>query len=41
VAEELRAVDAEVHLAEPAETAARRGNKKRVKDRSRRRPPSA
>jgi transposase len=31
VAEELRAVGAEVHLAEPAETAARRGNKKRAK----------
>jgi hypothetical protein len=31
VAEELRTVDAEVHLAEPAETAARRGNKKRAK----------
>jgi transposase len=31
VAEELRAVGAQVHLAEPAETAARRGNKKRAK----------
>src|SRR3954469_17343031 len=31
VAEELRAVGAHVHLAEPAETAARRGNKKRAK----------
>jgi transposase len=31
VAEELHAVDAGVHLAEPAETAARRGNKKRAK----------
>jgi transposase len=31
VAEELRAVGAGVHLAEPAETAARRGNKKRAK----------
>src|SRR5579864_1918432 len=31
VAEELRRVDAVVHLAEPAETAARRGNKKRAK----------
>jgi len=31
VVEELRAVGAEVHLAEPAETAARRGNKKRAK----------
>src|SRR3954452_160328 len=31
VAEELRAVGAEVHLAEPAETAARRGNKRRAK----------
>jgi transposase len=31
VAEELHAVGAEVHLAEPAETAARRGNKKRAK----------
>src|SRR5436309_4938049 len=31
VAEELRAIGAEVHLAEPAETAARRGNKKRAK----------
>src|SRR3954462_15029163 len=31
VAEELRAVGAEVHLAEPSETAARRGNKKRAK----------
>jgi transposase len=31
VADELRRVDAAVHLAEPAETAARRGNKKRAK----------
>jgi transposase len=31
VAEEFRAVGAAVHLAEPAETAARRGNKKRAK----------
>src|SRR3954447_9077746 len=31
VAEALPAVGAEVHLAEPAETAARRGNKKRAK----------
>jgi hypothetical protein len=31
VVEELRAVGAGVHLAEPAETAARRGNKKRAK----------
>jgi transposase len=31
VVEELRAVGADVHLAEPAETAARRGNKKRAK----------
>jgi transposase len=31
VAEELRGIGAEVHLAEPAETAARRGNKKRAK----------
>jgi transposase len=31
VAEELRRVGAVVHLAEPAETAARRGNKKRAK----------
>jgi transposase len=31
VVKELRAVGAEVHLAEPAETAARRGNKKRAK----------
>ena len=31
VAEELHAIGAEVHLAEPAETAARRGNKKRAK----------
>ena len=31
VVEELRAVGAAVHLAEPAETAARRGNKKRAK----------
>jgi transposase len=30
--EELRRIDAEVHLAEPAETAARRGNKKRAKN---------
>ena len=30
VAEELRRVGAEVHLAEPAETAARRGRKKRA-----------
>ena len=29
--EELRAIGAGVHLAEPAETAARRGNKKRAK----------
>jgi transposase len=32
VVEELRAVGAVVHLAEPAETAARRGNKKRAKN---------
>jgi transposase len=32
VAEELRRVGASVHLAEPAETAARRGNKKRAKN---------
>jgi transposase len=32
VVEELRRVGAEVHLAEPAETAARRGNKKRAKN---------
>lgn len=32
VVEELRAVDAVVHLAEPAETSARRGNKKRAKN---------
>jgi hypothetical protein len=31
VVEELRAIDAGVHLAEPAETAARRGTKKRPK----------
>jgi transposase len=31
VAEELRAIGAEVHLAEPAETSARRGSKKRAK----------
>jgi transposase len=31
VADELRRVDAIVHLAEPAETAARRGNKRRAK----------
>jgi transposase len=31
VVEELRAIGAEVHLAEPAETAARRGTKKRAK----------
>src|SRR5512132_212393 len=31
VVEELRAIGAAVHLAEPAETAARRGNKKRAK----------
>jgi len=31
VADELRRVGAAVHLAEPAETAARRGNKKRAK----------
>jgi transposase len=31
VVQELRAVGAEVHLAEPAETAARRGSKKRAK----------
>src|SRR5918994_6909036 len=32
VVEELRRVGASVHLAEPAETAARRGNKKRAKN---------
>ena len=32
VVEELRRVGAAVHLAEPAETAARRGNKKRAKN---------
>ena len=32
VVEELRRVGATVHLAEPAETAARRGNKKRAKN---------
>jgi transposase len=31
VVEELRAIDAQVHLAEPAETAARRGTKRRPK----------
>jgi transposase len=31
VVEELRRVGAEVHLAEPAETSARKGNKKRAK----------
>jgi transposase len=31
VVEELRRVDAQVHLAEPAETSARKGNKKRAK----------
>jgi len=31
VAEELRHIGAVVHLAEPAETAAKRGNKKRAK----------
>src|SRR3954464_5894185 len=31
VVEELRAIGADVHLAEPAETAARRGTKKRAK----------
>jgi hypothetical protein len=31
VVEELRSIGADVHLAEPAETAARRGNKKRAK----------
>jgi len=31
VAEELRAIGAEVHLAEPAETSARRGSKRRAK----------
>jgi transposase len=31
VVEELRAIGADVHLAEPAETAARRGNKQRAK----------
>src|SRR5204862_1264667 len=31
VVEELRAIGADVHLAEPAETSARRGNKKRAK----------
>jgi transposase len=31
VVEEFRAIDAQVHLAEPAETAARRGTKKRAK----------
>ena len=37
VVEELRAVGAEVHLAEPAEASALRGNKKRAKTDSRRR----
>ena len=32
VVEELHAIGAKVHLAEPAETAARRGNKKRAKN---------
>jgi transposase len=32
VAEELRVIGASVHLAEPAETSARRGNKKRAKN---------
>src|SRR6266581_2575183 len=32
VVEELRAIGAKVHLAEPAETAARRGKKKRAKN---------
>src|SRR3954454_15575837 len=32
VVEERRAIGADVHLAEPAETAARRGNKKRAKN---------
>jgi transposase len=32
VVEELRAIGARVHLAEPAETSARRGNKKRAKN---------
>jgi hypothetical protein len=31
VVEELQAIGAQVHLAEPAETAARRGSKKRAK----------
>jgi transposase len=38
---ELQAIGADVHLAEPAETAARRGRKKRPQDRSGRRPASA
>src|SRR3954454_21583023 len=37
VVEELRRLGAVVHLAEPAETAARRANKKRAEERSRRR----
>jgi transposase len=32
VVEELRAIGAKVHLAEPAETAALRGNKRRAKN---------
>src|SRR4051794_8222141 len=41
VAEELRAVGAQVHLAEPAETAARKGQQEASQDRSRRRPSPA
>src|SRR5512132_3053774 len=41
VVEELRAIGAEVHLAESAETAARCGNKKRAKTDRGRRAPSA
>jgi transposase len=40
VVEELHAVDAGVHLAEPAETAARRGTKKRAKTDRRRSAPA-
>src|SRR3954470_15028267 len=41
VVEELRAIGAAAHLAEPAETAARRGKQEARQDRSRRRPAPA
>jgi transposase len=41
VVEELQAVGADAHLAEPAEASSLRGSKKRATTRSRRRPPLA